>query len=99
MKKFVFFVAANTNTYTKDLEKLAQDEKYTVRLMTAQNTNIPLEYLAKLSIDNNDKVRLSVAHNPSTPENILNELINDKSNLLLRVAAAINLEKRQNCVQ
>lgn len=58
--------AANPNTPSKVLARLAKDERWSVRQAVAANPNTTLEVLALLAKDTDGNIRAAVAHNPNT---------------------------------
>ena len=70
-------VSENSNTPSSVLEKLADDDDYSVRYGVAQNKNTPVSVLKKLANDDDYFVRNGVAENNNIPVLLLEKLADD----------------------
>ena len=61
-------LAKSTTATPQDLEKLADDEYWSVRLGVTENPNCPVYLLEKLAEDEDWYIRLGVTKNPNCPQ-------------------------------
>ena len=92
-KWFRIYVAENSNTPNKILEKLAVDEDKLVRKSLANNPNISSKILEQLANDEDSQVRVSVAKNSNLSKRILDQLANDED-ILGQVIILLKPSKR-----
>ena len=83
-------IASDTNTPADALNRLAGDERESVRSAVAGNPNTPADLLDRLADDENYYVRASAAENPNISVDMLIKLAGDKS-YYVRSAVAENL--------
>lgn len=72
-------VAGNINTPVESLEKLSNDEVWSVLSYLASNDNTPQDILEKLSQNEDERVRWVVAKNSNTNKELLSKFIEDSS--------------------
>jgi len=71
-------IRAESAVSPEELEKLATDKEWTVRMGIAKNKNTPVSVLEKLAVDEEVVVRSTVAENENTPVSLLGKLAVDK---------------------
>ena len=72
-----FEIASDTNTPADTLDRLAGDERESVRSAVAGNPNTPADLLDRLADDISESVRSAVAGNTNIPADLLNRLVGD----------------------
>lgn len=90
--KLLSYLAKNRNTAPDILEKLANEESFSIRRAVALNPNTPPATLVVLSDDQAPAVRRNVCLNDSVPEEVVVKLCND-SVIIVRSTAERTLQR------
>lgn len=92
-------VAANENTASTTLQRLAQHWSHKVRAAVSENRYVPFEVLSLLSQDVHPEVRFAVAENPYVPKTMLVNLLNDENPFVACRADTTLKRLEQECRQ